>query len=427
MDSLLNQSDPFDVIVCGSGPAGLSAVLAAVQSGARTLLLERLPSLGRKLLASGGGRCNFSNLLPPPEFMAAFGRSGRFMTNALQTGGLDFIRSFLQSEGIGTVAEDGFHCFPSTGRAASILDAFLHAAQKSGLLTVRTSACVEKLQIRDGRLEGVRTEDTEYFCRKFILASGGTAMSALGGSSRGLKLAESAGHKIVPPLPAMAPIPVDEPWISELTGVSLPDARLTFTAGRLHGSCRGELLFTHEGLSGPAALSLSGPAGRAWREHRESFRLIFAPEAEADRKCWCERIDSARKSDPEKLFRSTPGKTLPRSLSARLAALAGLEAIRNGALKNTDRDRAAGLFAGIPLSVSRLSSMEKAMAMSGGVALSEVDPKTMESRLVKGLFFAGEVLDLTGPCGGYNIQFAIASGRLAGMVHTGIHSLEKQG
>ena len=424
MNGLQNTSDSFDVVVCGSGPAGLSASLAAAESGARTLLLERLPDLSTKLLASGGGRCNFSNLLPAPEFMAAFGRNGRFMTDALRTGGLDFVRAFLRSEGIGTVTEDGFHCFPSTGKASSIRDAFLRAARKEGRLTVKTSVCAEELRIRSGTLEGVVTQNGEYRCRKFILASGGTAMSALGGSARGLKLAEAAGHRIVPPLPAMAPIPVDEPWISELAGVSLPDVRLSFSAGRLHGACRGELLFTHEGLSGPAALSLSGPAGRAFSEHGDSFRLTLVPEAEADRQVWCGRIDAARKTDSEKLFRSVPGRTLPRSLAARLAALAGLEDVRNGALRNTDRDRAAGLLAEIPLRVSRLSSMEKAMAMSGGVDLKEVDPKTMESRLVKGLFFAGEVLDLTGPCGGYNIQFAIASGRLAGKNHT---TLEKQG
>jgi len=416
-------NDSFDVVVCGSGPAGLSAALASVESGTRTILLERLPMLGSKLLVTGGGRCNLTNILDESEFMAAFGRNGRFMTDALRTGGKEFLRSFLKSQGIDIYLADGFHYFPSTDSAQSVRDAFLNEAKKRGL-EVKNSSCVKSLRIREGVLEAVLTEETEYRCRKFILASGGTAMPVFGGSACGLKLAEEAGHRIVPPLPAMAPIPVDESWIEGLAGVSLPDVRLSFTAGRRHGSCRGELLFTHEGLSGPAALSLAGPLGRAWTERKEDFRLTLVPTADADRKTWCEWIDLARKNEPEKLFRSVPGAVMPRSLAARLTSLAGLDGLRNRELKNADRDRAASLFSEIPLRVTRLSSMDRAMAMSGGVALSEVDPKTMESKLVKGLFFAGEVLDLTGPCGGFNVQFAIASGRLAGKNHTG-HSARK--
>ena len=239
-------------------------------------------------------------------------------------------------------------------------------------------------------------------------------MPSLGGSGDGLRMAEAAGHTVTPPLPAMAPVCTAESWIPPLSGVSLPDAELKYSAGKTTAASRGELLFTHDGLSGPAALDLSGPLYRAREEKKDSFSLRLRFCAGLGQAEWTAHLDRFRSTEGAKLVRTSLGAFLPHSVASAVAECAGLEETKNHALRNADRDRLAGLLGAMPLTVAKRCPMEKAMAMSGGVRLREVDPRTMESRLVRGLFFAGEILDLTGPCGGFNIQFALASGLLAG-------------
>ena len=204
--------ESFDVVICGSGPAGLAAGLAAASHGARTLILERDHVAGRKLCATGNGRCNFSNTLPPLKFMAEFGRHGRFMADALRAAPREFFLDLLQQEGIRPVVENEIHYFPMNGRASDVRDAFLRAARRAGAET-RLSTGVRRILVDNGATAGVETQTGETIsARHIILACGGTAAPALGGSASGLELAGALGHTVREPVAALAPIRVDDPW-----------------------------------------------------------------------------------------------------------------------------------------------------------------------------------------------------------------------
>ena len=240
--------ESFDVVICGSGPAGLSAALAAASHGASTVILERDHAVGRKLCATGNGRCNFSNTLPPLKFMAEFGRHGRFMADALRAAPREFFLDLLQQEGIRPVVENEIHYFPMNGRASDVRDAFLRAAKRAGAQT-RLSTPVRRVLVENGAAAGVETYGGEVIrASHIILACGGTAAPALGGSSSGIQLAQALGHTVREPVAALAPIHVDDPWISELAGLTVPDAELGVMVGTRRVSMRGSLLFTHTGF-----------------------------------------------------------------------------------------------------------------------------------------------------------------------------------
>ncbi len=418
-NSTLNTPAPhcteeYSVVVAGTGPAGIAAAYFAAQSGARVLLLERLDKPGVKLLASGGGRCNFSNTLPENEFMMSFGRNGRFMTQALKFFGRDQLLEFLKKHGVPHTVTDGKYYFPASGRAADVRDAFLENAKKMGV-RLRMNARVTQILTDENGVTGAVLESGETIpCKAVILAAGGNAFSPLGGSACGLELAKSAGHTIVKPLPAMAPLVSNGLNFAGLAGVSLTDAKLSLVAEKKRLTTRGELVFTHDGLSGPAALNLSAPAYREF-DKAGSLPFTFAPVAElSEPAAWQKLLTDLRTKDPKKLFRTSLARYMPHSLANELCALAGAENVLNMALNNQLVEKLAKLLSGVPLTIAKLCPMAKAMSMSGGVALKEVDPATMQSKLVPGLFFAGEILDLAGPCGGYHIQFAFSSGALAG-------------
>lgn len=398
------------VAVIGSGPAGLSAAVSLRAGGVIPLILERKERLSLKLLASGGGRCNFSNILPQEEFMASFGRNGKFMRNALNCFSRTHLLDFLEQHGVKAVLSDDFYYFPSSGKASDVQKAFLHAAQPR----IRTGCEVRQiLKKEDGSVCGVLLSDGEkIFCNNVVLAGGSCAWKGLG-SMAGLSLAEKAGHTIQTPLPAVAPLLIGEEWVHSLAGVTLPQGALTLKLKRRTLETRGSILFTHKGLSGFPALDLAGEASRLCAgEGKGILHLNFNTSVSAEK--WGKIFLEGRKKEGNIFVKTLLSRYLVRSAAEILCSLCGCEQTMLCRLSTSSLDLLKEKLTRCPLTLLGSGPMGEAMVMKGGICLKEVDPSTMESRLMKGLYFAGEILDLDGPCGGYNIQWAFSSGALAG-------------
>lgn len=402
------------VIVCGSGPAGLSAAIAAAEAGHDVTLLERGDSIGHKLCVTGNGRCNFSNDLSPESFMKRFGHFGRFMTDALRAAPREWFLDFLKLRGITPVLENHFHYFPSSGRAADVRDALLIGARFAHV-AIRTRADVTSLDIKDGRIIGVTVNNSEQIpCDCLILACGGNAAPQVGGTISGFRLAKAAGHTVRPTVAALAPVFPDETWIRELSGVSLTGTRVTVITKKQKHSGMGSILFTHEGLSGPVILDLSHIVMREVEENGMA-RLALQVSSGKSEDDWFQYLSTERDRVQEQYLRSVISNGLPRSFAYSVCAQTVGEGRRMQSLSNVELRKVAAFLNAIPFTVTRSTPMERAMTCDGGVSIREINPKTMESKIVHGLKFAGEIIDLTAPCGGFSIQFAVSTGRLAGL------------
>lgn len=403
------MNDFFDTIVIGSGPAGLAAWGAAASGGESVLLLEQLAAPGRKLLASGGSRCNVTNILPPREMAAAFVESSRFVRHALYSWSSGSLRRFFENQGVPIEVTDGFHCFPASGRATDILKALTDFGAGYGGKILNGSRC-DELLISDGRISGVRAGNKTFHCRKVVVACGGRSYPALGGTGGGYALARQAGHQITETFPAMVGLQCAEAWVHELSGVSLPDAesRIALPGEKLR--CRGELLFTHTGVSAFAILDISGRVSQLLSQMEEvPLEINLFPGR--NREYWLTKFEAWQKNSGNQSVQKLLSQEFPRRLAAVLLDDPQLKAAAFPALR---RRELAGKLSALTLHITGTDGWQKAMVTRGGVALDEVDPRTLESRLVPGLFFAGEVLDVDGPCGGYNISWALASGFTAG-------------
>ena len=346
----------FDAIVCGSGPAGLAAALAAASHGAATLLLERDHMIGRKLCATGNGRCNFSNTLPPLKFMERFGRNGRFMTDALRAAPREFFLNLLQQEGIRPVVEDEIHYFPMNGRAPDVRDAFLRAARRAGAET-RLSTGVRRILVENGTVKGVETQSGETISAEHvILACGGTAAPALGGSDSGLELAKSLGHTVREPVATLAPIHVDDPWTGELAGLTMADAELGVMNGTKHISMRGSLLFTHGGFSGPAAMDLSGAVNRILANEGTARVFLRALPGQREQG-WFDYFVRERETVPDHLLKNSLARVLPRSFAGLVCERMFGPEFHSKRLTNAAAHELAHFLDRIEFTVSRPASM----------------------------------------------------------------------
>jgi len=410
------------VVVVGGGPAGLMAAISAAETGADARLFERQREAGRKLAASGGGRGNVANRSRPSDLVHAYGTARKFVGPALGRFDIAALERFFQTLGIPLEAADGFHLFPARHSAADVRAAMLDRLADLGG-RIHLAAPADRIRVTDGRVTGVRVNGRDVEADAVVLAAGGFACPALGGSDSGYRLAEAAGHEIVSPTPALVGLRVTEAWPSELAGVSVPDATVTVEgkAERRDGHAR-PLLFTHGGISGPAVLDVSATiAARLAEKKSAPLRVCLTPSVSAAD--WDARMDAWRREQPAKRVRILLRETFPSRLADAAARLAfGDGDPEAGRISGRGREALKSAVLRVPLTATGTDGWEKAMATRGGVSLRDIDGETLESRFARGLFFAGEVLDVDGPCGGYQLHWAFASGRLAGRrcCHPGI-------
>lgn len=396
-------------LIIGAGPAGLMAAIAAAESGHEVTVLEYLPKPGAKLLASGGGRCNLTNVLDAESLARRFGRQWRFMLPALKGLPPEALREWFELRGVATEVTDGFHVFPAGGRAGDILRALLADCER---LKVRllTGVKVGELRIENGVLKGV----PGYPADKVVVATGGKGYPELGSLGIGYRLAAQAGHEIIPPLPGLVGVRTVEELPHLCTGHSMKNASVCIDLPNFRKvSGRGELLFTHHGVSGPAVLDLSADiAGLLEKMPQVPLRVnLFADRSRGD---WLEQFALWQRRDGRKSVKNLLAAHLTQAMAELICRESGIGGVQAAGFSAAGREALAGMLTAMSLRANATEGWRKAMVTRGGTALKKVDPETLRSRLLPGLYFAGEVLDLDGPCGGYNLQWAFSSGRLAG-------------
>lgn len=402
------------VCVAGGGPAGLAAAIFAAKAGARAVVLEHNEQCGVKLLATGGGHCNLSNLRPPAEWPALFGRHGRFILPAMRFMDHAALVDWLASLGVPTAHPDGFHLYPVSKSAKQVRDALVAEALRLGVdLHCRREA---RSPILDGdRLRGIETDAGAALCDAAVIAMGGRAMPASGSTGDGAVFAARCGLRVRPCLPGLVGLRADN-LDPDLAGLTLPDSLAALRVpgrGRVEG--RGDLLLTHAGLSGPAVLDLSASVAELLGESGNAVELTIRWLAGIDKDGWEQRLRQWRKESGASRLAVLLRDFLPQRLARWLVEYAGMDAETVAARAEARHcDALSTALGAFPAAIAATEGWNKAMITRGGVHLADIRPGTLASRAVANLHFAGETLNLDGPCGGYNLHWALASGALAG-------------
>lgn len=420
----------YDVIVIGAGAAGLMAAGQAAAQGARTLLLEKTSRPGRKILLTGKGRCNLTNTAALPDFIDQFRHNGRFLQPAFRAFFAPDLIRFFHHLGVRTVTESSGRVFPASDSAQEVLDALEHWVQGLGV-TVYTDAPVERLRVEDGTIMGVdvapvsvpstKTASAQnyprrvYSASRVILTTGGKSYPHTGSTGDGYALAEAVGHTIIAARPALVPLETAGPTAKALQGVSLQDVVISlWINGKKREALTGEMLFTHYGLSGPAILILSGQAVDALNEkHPVSISIDLRPELD-ERQLDAYLLNEINAHGKQQ-FSTLIKDLLPRKLIPVCCDLTGIPSTKAGhQITAQDRKRLVVWLKDFRFEVIGHKGFKEAVITAGGIDTREVDPRSMESKRVRGLYFAGEVLDIDANTGGYNLQAAFSTGWLAG-------------
>lgn len=403
-----------DLIIIGGGAAGMTAAcMAAGRYGKSVLLLERNPRLGRKLLITGKGRCNITNNCDINALIANIPRNPRFLYSAFHNFSPEDTISFFEDLGVPVKTERGNRVFPQSDRAADVANA-LEREMRRLKVEVRTER-VLKLLLDGNHITGVQCESgAEYFSSSVLIATGGKSYPLTGSTGDGYELAKQAGHSIIPPVPSLIPILTEEADVKEMQGLSLKNVTLTVSKeGKPVYSELGEMLFTHFGVSGPLVLSASA-------HMREADKRQYLMEIDLKPGLTEEQLDKRLLRDfSQNLNRdiiNSLNALLPRKMIPVVLRRSGIPfETKIHEITKAERQTLLHAIKAFSLHPTGFRPIEEAIITSGGVNVKEVNPKTMESKLTKGLFFAGEVLDVDGYTGGFNLQIAFATAHLAAL------------
>ena len=408
------------VVVIGGGAAGLMAAGEASRAGADTLLLEKMRSPGRKLAITGKGRCNLTNVAELPDFIEHFSESGRFLRQAFSSFFAPELMAFFEALGLELVTERGGRVFPASGSAPDVLKVLVKWV-KDGGVRIKNSSAVVGIETEDGRLTGVVTEGGRFPCDAAILATGGASYPETGSTGDGYLLARSAGHSIVNIRPALVPLDTAGPTAGRMAGLNLINVGVkTLRDGVKFQKAFGEMGFSGTGAMGPVINTLSGRAVDAMRAgHEITLSIDLKPaldEKKLDKRIL--RDFSARPGEP---MNSVLRALLPREMIAVCLDETGISpAATPSSITAVERKRLRGWLKDLRLEVTGHRPIEEAIVTAGGVETREVDPRTMESRLLKGLYMAGEVMDIQADTGGYNLQAAFSTGWVAARAAAGV-------
>lgn len=404
----------YDIAVIGAGPAGMMAAIRAGSANKRVVLLEKNDSAGKKILMTGRGRCNVTNSAKLDTFIEKFGHTGQFLRTAFMAFSNEDLMDFFKSKGLELKTERQGRVFPATDSARSVTHV-LTECLKEEKIDIKYKARLREIKRKDKDFILEIDGDSPITAGKIILATGGASYRDTGSTGEGFQIAKQLGHNIIPLKPGLVPLKAKEEWAKELQGLTLKNVRVVFAAGKKKITSEiGELLFTHFGVSGPLILDLSNDVISLMEGHKEIGLFI-------DLKPGIKTVEMENKLLRD--FKEHGGKEiknmlsdmLPFRLAPVIAKLIGMDGRKRASQIGKEERRAlAKILNALPLTITGALPLEEAMVTCGGVSIKEINPRTMESKIVPGLYFAGEVIEGGAASGGYNLQQAFSTGYLAG-------------
>ena len=407
------MTDIYDVLIVGAGPAGMMAGIGARKDSNKVLILEKNSSAGVKLLLTGKGRCNVTTTKEINEIVEAFGSTGKFLYGSLSRFSNKDIMDFFETRGVELKEERGQRLFPKTDNAKDILNCLLTELKKLKV-QINYDVLVRSIKKEKGVFV-VTSNKTTFKAKNLIVATGGVSYPQTGSSGDGYKFAKIFGHNIITPIPALAPLITNDKDVTALSGLSLKNIEISFSSNnKVFAKEFGEMLFTHRGISGPIVLKCS----RLVYEHinlgeKVICRIDIKPKL--DEKTLKIRIIKEINNEPKKEYKSLLNKLLPRSLVPYAANQTQIDVHQQGSILAKEQIMTLIKFLKyFEFNIEGVDSIKRAIVTHGGVDIKEIDPKTMQSKLIKGLYFAGEIICLDGPTGGFNLTKAFSTGYVAG-------------
>ncbi len=411
----MDKNALWDVVVVGGGPSGMMAGGRAAEKGAKVLLIEKNETLGKKLLITGGGRCNVTNVEPDiRKLLEKFKDSGKFLFSAFSQWAVLETLKFFNSRGMDTKVEKELRVFPASNSAQSVLDVLVGYIKKHNVTVLSNSAVVGIVR-EDGVIVGVKLANKKMIRGKsIIIATGGTSRPETGSTGDGYKWLKDIGHTVIEPTPSLVPVALKDSWVKRLAGVSLANIKITVLQNNEKQSVvKGKILFTHVGVSGPTVLNLSKDIGELLKYGDVTLSLDLLP-AEGHGTLNT-KLQELFKEHNNKKFKNALANLVPSAIVPIIVKLSGIDPeIQCNSITRENRLQIANLLKGVPMQVDKLLGVHKAVITSGGIVLSEVDFKTMRSRLFPNLYLVGDILNIDRPSGGYSLQLCWTTGFVAG-------------